>query len=224
MRLRDDFAAREVVDTTQEDWVPSPSPGVERKMLDRIGGEVARATSLVRYAASSRFPAHTHGGGEEFLVLEGVFSDEHGDYPAGTYVRNPPGSSHAPTTELGCTLFVKLRQFSDGDDERVILDTTKEEGWSAGVVPGHELMPLHTFGSEEVVLERWAGGTRLPQHRHAAGEEILLLEGDLEDEGGAYAKGSWIRLPAGSEHAPSTEGGCLLWVKRGHLPAAAGKA
>ncbi|GAL13613.1 hypothetical protein JCM19233_4618 [Vibrio astriarenae] len=51
--------------------------------LDRVGGEVARATSIVRYKPNSAFSPHTHDGGEEFFVLEGVFSDEHGDYPQG---------------------------------------------------------------------------------------------------------------------------------------------
>src|SRR6516165_7170873 len=60
--------------------------------VHRIGDEVARATSVVRYAPKSRFSAHIHGGGEEFLVLDGVFQDEHGDFPVGSYIRNPPTS------------------------------------------------------------------------------------------------------------------------------------
>ena len=108
MNLNSDFGARAAVHAAQLDWTPSPIPGVDRRMLDRIGDEVARATSIVRYAPHSRFPSHTHGGGEEFLVLDGVFQDEHGDYSAGTYVRNPPTSSHTPGSEPGCTIFVKL--------------------------------------------------------------------------------------------------------------------
>jgi anti-sigma factor ChrR (cupin superfamily) len=111
-RVNAEFDRRVVIDTTGEPWVPSPEAGVERRMLDRVGGEVARATSLVRYGPGARFAEHAHGGGEEFLVLEGVFSDERGDYPAGTYVRNPPGSRHRPFSRGGCTLFVKLHQFA----------------------------------------------------------------------------------------------------------------
>ena len=107
MDLNSDFAARAAVHAAWLPWLPSPIPGVDRRMLDRIGDEVARATSIVRYAPHSRFSSHTHGGGEEFLVLDGVFQDERGDYPAGTYVRNPPTSSHTPGTEPGCT---NLRQ------------------------------------------------------------------------------------------------------------------
>ena len=80
---------------------------VERRMLDRIGEEVARTTSVVRYAPQSRFSPHTHGGGGEFLVLDGVFQDEHGDFP----IRNPPTSSHTSGSAPGCTIFVKLWQF-----------------------------------------------------------------------------------------------------------------
>ena len=115
-----DFRQRVVIDTQAQAWIASPEPGVDRQPLDRIGGEQARATSLVRYAAGSNFSAHQHGGGEEFLVLDGTFSDEHGDYPAGTYVRNPPGSRHRPFSREGCTLFVKLRQFAP--DARVVSD------------------------------------------------------------------------------------------------------
>src|SRR5690242_3386961 len=123
MQINADLSERAVVDTNALPWVTSPMPGVERKMLERDGGEVARATSLVRYAPGSRFEMHEHGGGEEFLVLDGTFSDEHGDYPAGTYVRNPPGSRPTPFSRTGCTLFVKLRQFAADDLKRVVIDT-----------------------------------------------------------------------------------------------------
>ena len=124
MNLNSDFSARAAVHAARLDWTPSPIPGVDRRMLDRIGDEVARATSIVRYAPHSRFAAHTHGGGGEFLALDGVFQDEHGDYLAGTYVRNPPTSSHTPGSEPGCTIFVKLCQFDPDDRMPVRIDTS----------------------------------------------------------------------------------------------------
>src|ERR687887_1848093 len=126
MEINADFSRRVAVHAARLPWVPSPMAGVERRMLDRIGGEVARATSIVPYAARSRFSPHTHGGGEEFLVLEGVFQDEHGDYPAGTYVRNPPTSRHTPGSESGCIIFVKLWQFDPADRTPVRIDTSKK--------------------------------------------------------------------------------------------------
>ena len=99
--LNADFARRVLLHTAGAVWQDSPQAGVQRIPLDRIGAEVARATSLVRFAPGSRFPAHVHGGGEEILVLDGVFSDESGDYPAGSYLRNPPGSRHAPASAPG---------------------------------------------------------------------------------------------------------------------------
>src|SRR5271168_3981228 len=106
MNLNSAFGARAAVHAGRLAWTPSPIPGVDRCMLDRVGEEVARATSIVRYAPGSHFSPHTHGGGEEFLVLDGVFQDEHGDFPAGSYIRNPPTSRHTPRSEVGCTLFV----------------------------------------------------------------------------------------------------------------------
>src|SRR6516164_1084854 len=158
MELNADFSRRVVVHAARLSWVPSPMAGVERRMLDRIGDEVARATSIVRYVPDSHFSAHTHGGGEEFLVLEGMFQDEHGDFPAGSYVRNPPTSHHTPGSAPGCVLFVKLWQFDPGDRKAVRLDTDRMAFRPASGRPGVEVMPLFADGREEVRLERWAAG------------------------------------------------------------------
>lgn len=195
-------------------------PGVERMMLDRIGDEVARATSLVRYAPNSSFSSHVHGGGEEFFVLEGEFADEHRTYPAGTYVRNPIGTAHTPRVgEQGCVLFVKLHQFDKDDDAPVVVDTCNTE-WPAPYAPGFELMPLHRFRDESVDLVRWAPNTPYGEHKHPLGEEIFVIEGCFYDEYGAYPAGSWVRYPDRSSHNDFTRGeGALLYLKSGHLPA-----
>ena len=217
MELHADLGQRAVLDTLALAWTPSPMAGVERRMLDRHGGEVARATSIVRYAPGSRFARHSHGGGEEILVLEGTFSDEAGDYPAGTYLRNPAGSSHAPCSAAGCTLLVKLWQMHPADQQRIVVETS-QGGWRPGLVPGLEVLPLHGFGSEHVALVRWAPGTRFQPHSHPGGEEILVLEGVFEDDLGRYPAGHWLRNPPGSAHRPWSESGCTIWVKTGHLP------
>ena len=216
--VKADFAERVVVPTYELPWLPSPQAGIDRRLLDRVGGEVARATSLVRYAPASRFPAHEHGFGEEFLVLDGVFSDEHGDYPKGTYVRNPPGSRHTPKTGPGCVIFVKLRQMQLYETRRIVIDTTAA-AWQAGHVAGLSAIALHSGpDGERVAIERLAPGTRLPTYHVPAGEEVFLLEGDVADEHGSYGVGTWIRNPAGFGHALMTQGGAVYWVKRGHLP------
>ncbi|MEL6763038.1 MAG: cupin domain-containing protein, partial [Cyanobacteria bacterium J06607_6] len=158
MQLFADLNERAVVATHDLAWSDSPMAGVERRMIERDGAEVARATSIVRYAPNSHFSAHTHGGGEEFFVLDGTFSDEHGDYPAGTYVRNPVGSTHTPFSQDGCTILVKLWQMHPDDQQRVVVDTRTAD-WFPGLVDGLSVMPLHNFGSEHVALVRWAPGT-----------------------------------------------------------------
>ena len=216
MTLNADFAARVVVDTLTAPWIASPQAGVERKLLDRIGGEVARATSIVRYAPGSTFASHEHALGEELLVLAGTFADEHGEYPIGTYVRNPPGSRHRPFSSSGCELFVKLRQFRPDDAARIVIDT-RHADWHRGLVPGLAVLPLHEFGGEHVALVRWAPGTRFQAHTHWGGEEILVLEGVFSDEFGDYPTGTWIRSPHLSRHQPFSDPGCLIYVKVGHL-------
>ena len=221
MEVRADLGQRVLLDTGGLAWSPSPMAGVERRMLDRRGGEIARATSLVRYAPGSSFERHSHGGGEEILVLEGTFSDERGDYGAGTYLRNPVGSNHAPFSEHGCTILVKLHQMHPADQQRVVIDTQRSS-WVPGLVRGLEVMPLHAFGSEHVALVRWAAGTVFQPHGHPGGEEILVLDGVFQDEFGSYPTGSWLRNPPGSVHRPWSEAGCTIWVKTGHLPASQG--
>ena len=217
MRINADFTQRAVVRPGDVDWVASPMPGVDRKMLDRIGEEVARATSIVRYAPQSYFSEHEHGGGEEFFVLDGVFSDETGDYPAGTYVRNPIGSRHTPHSDEGCTIFVKLHQFAAEDRAQFSIDTRSAQ-FLPGPAKGLTVLPLHEFGTESVALVRWEPGTRFTGHCHWGGEEILVLEGVFQDEHGDYPAGTWLRNPHLSEHHPFSDEGCLIYVKTGHLP------
>ena len=218
MRLNADFSKRVVIRPEDHEWVASPMPGVERMMLDRIGDEVARATSLVRYAPNSTFSPHVHGGGEEFFVLEGTFGDDHGRYPAGTYVRNPVGTQHTPSIgEDGCLIFVKLHQFEQDDQQPVVMDTRNAE-WLPGLVPGLSVMSLHEFEGEHVALVRWAPHTEFQAHTHWGGEEIFVIEGRFYDEHGEYPAGSWIRSPDQSRHSPYTrEDGALIYVKTGHL-------
>ena len=217
--LNSAFDQRVVLQEASATWRPSPLPGVERWMLDRVGGEVARATSVVRYAPGSRFDRHVHGGGEEILVLEGTFSDEQGDHPAGSYLRNPPGSAHAPFSEEGCLLLVKLWQFGPGDTETVRMNT-RLTPWRQGLVPGLSVMPLHEHIGISTALVRWAPNTRFNTHRHPGGEEIFVLDGVFCDELGRYPRRSWLRSPRWSQHTPFTgEEGALIYVKVGHLGA-----
>ena len=199
-------------------WVSSPMPKVERMMLDRIGGEVSRATTIVRYSPNSEFSSHTHSGGEEYLVLEGVFADEHGLYPKGSYVRNPIGTSHTPRVgSEGATIFVKLHQFAGNDRTQKCINTNTTT-WSPGIAEGLHVMPLHEHEEEHVALVKWEPNTQFSPHQHWGGEEILVLAGTFYDEHGVYPKGSWLRSPHLSQHAPYTkEDGALIYVKVGHL-------
>ena len=214
--LNMDFSQRVVIDSEQVDWTPSPAGGVLRKPLAREDAERGHATSIVRYEAGARFARHEHPLGEEILVLDGIFSDETGDYGPGTYLRNPPGSGHAPFSELGCTLFVKLHQFHRSDQTTVRVDT-RQATW----LPGHgglQVMPLHQFGSESVALVKWPAHEVFQPHRHYGGEEILVLSGEFIDEHGRYPTGTWLRSPHLSQHHPRVEQETIIWVKTGHLP------
>lgn len=211
-----DFSQRVAIDSALEPWVESPKAGVWRKRFAREEAERGHATSLVRYEPGARFSAHDHPLGEEILVLEGVFSDETGDYPAGTYLRNPEGFRHAPFSEQGCVIFVKLHQFQSLDD-RVVRVDTRTADW----LPGHgglKVMPLHEFEGEHVALVKWPVDEVFQAHRHFGGEEIFVINGTFRDEHGVYPKHSWLRSPHMSEHLPFVREETIIWVKTGHLP------
>ncbi len=214
--LHTDLRERVVTDTSALPWMPSLEPGVSRRMLERAGAESGRATSIVRYEPGARFHFHQHPMGEEFFVLEGTFSDEYGDYPPGTYVLNPPGSSHAPWTREGCVLFVKLCQYAGPGRKRTVADSTRME-WRPGGAPAISTKELYADPNhpERVALMRWEKGARYRRHEHPGGEEILVLDGTFADEAGRYPRGTWIRNPPGSTHEPYSPEGCMLLIKTG---------
>lgn len=200
MRLCDDLSQPVIVHAAELEWVPSPAAGVDRRMLYRVGGEVARATSIVRYAPNSSFPPHTHNGGEEILVLEGTFQDEHGDYPAGSYFRNPPGTSHTPASKEGCTIFVKLWQFREGDTAQIVRLNNSDT-------------KLFNDGYENVRLETWQAGETI-ELANPRGLELLVFAGSLTLNGEALSQHSWARFPA--NHALTIQigaQGATVWLK-----------
>jgi anti-sigma factor ChrR (cupin superfamily) len=212
MRINHDLSVPAIVHAARQDWVPSPAAGVERRMLFRVGGEVARATSIVRYATGSAFPRHTHHGGEEILVLEGVFQDEHGDYPAGSYFRNPPGTSHVPASGEGCIVFVRLWQFREGDEARIV--RRPGEGQKLNPRPGaRTATALFDDGHETVCLEDWSadGIVTVDNDR---GLEFLVLSGGLTFGDEFLEPLSWGRLPAETPlRANVGPQGATIWIK-----------
>ena len=217
MKINADFDKRVMVYSDQIDWLASPMAGVDRRMLDRIGDEVARATTIVRYAPGSKFSAHTHTGGEEFIVLDGVFQDEHGDFPAGSYIRNPPTSSHTPGSDEGCVIFVKLWQFDMGDRTQVMIDMNKNTSVDAAGRDGVSVMPLFSNADETVTMETWDADAEieidLPQ-----GGEFLVLDGGFSEGGDNLRQHSWLRLPVRSRlSAIASSDGAKVWMKTGHL-------
>jgi len=215
MRINDDFTRPVIVHASRQEWVRSPAPGVDRRMLFRIGEEKARATSIVRYAPESAFPRHTHTGGEEFVVLDGVFQDEHGDYPAGSYIRNPPGTSHVPSSKEGCTIFVRLWQFRSDDRAQ----TVRRPGEGKQVSPRSgdaAATILFDDGHEEVRFEDWRPEVSVTVE-NTKGLEFLLLSGGLVMNGQTLESPAWGRLPAGmalQAHVPGER--ARVWMK--HAP------
>lgn len=218
--INGDLSARAFADPTRMEWVVSPSGSVWRKRVHLVGPpESGQVTSVVRYEPNSRFPAHDHPEGEEILVLDGVFSDEHGDWPAGTYLLNPEGFRHAPFSQPGCLLFVKLRQFPGRERRHVVIDT-HTAAWQPSPRPGVCHKPLYQQAgfSDVMRLERWEPDADVGSQSYEQGAELFVLDGEFEDEGGTYGRGCWLRLPLGSRHHPRSASGCTLYIKTSGLP------
>ena len=217
MELNADFEKRAVIHTATLEWQPSPMAGVHRRMLDRIGDEVARATTIVRYQPGSHFSPHVHSGGEEFVVLDGVFQDEHGDYPVGSYVRNPPQSRHTPGSEPGCVIFVKLWQFDPQDRTEVRTQSLDIVEVGDPSRPGVQISPLFEDHREVVQIERYQPNADVVLDT-TGGAELLVLEGELSSNGEQLVKHSWMRVPAGERCLVRIgSSGARVWLKRGHL-------
>jgi anti-sigma factor ChrR (cupin superfamily) len=213
--LNMDFSKTVVINTNKLVWQKSPAHGVWRKPLAREEAEQGHATSIVRYDAGASFTAHNHPKGEEILVLAGTFSDETGDYHAGTYFRNPEGFIHAPFSREGCTILVKLHQFQAADNKKICIDTNTTP-WQSGH-GGLKVMPLHNFKEEGCALVKWPAGERFIPHSHFGGEEILVISGTFKDEYNTYPSGTWMRNPHLSQHHPYVDEETIIWVKTGHL-------
>ena len=215
--LNMDFSQFVSINTLTLDWIASPKAGVWRKPLAREEAERGHATSIVKYDAGASFNSHNHPLGEEILVLEGTFSDETGDFLAGTYFRNPMGFIHSPFSKEGCVILVKLHQMKPGDKERKAIETDKAN-WQERE-NGVKILIMHEFETEKVQLIDIPAGAESPLHGHDGGEEIYVIRGKYSDQFGEYGAGFWSRRPHASEHKPVFIEDSLLWIKSGHLPA-----
>jgi len=215
--INGDFTVRVTVDINRMEWSPSPSGTVWRKRVHLVGQpESGQVTSVVRYEPGATFPEHDHPEGEEILVLDGVFSDEHGDWPKGTHLLNPEGFRHAPFSRGGCVLFVKLRQFPGTERTHLVTQTT-HLAWTPGTRSGVEVKALYEQEgfTDTTRLERWAESHSFERIDYPDGAEMLVIEGQFDDEAGTYGSGSWLRFPVGSHHTPQTSQGCVLYIKEG---------
>jgi anti-sigma factor ChrR (cupin superfamily) len=208
------------VNSDEMEWTASPGGEVLRKRLHRVGpAESGQVTSIVRYEPGSEFPRHPHPEGEEILVLDGVFSDEHGDWPAGTYPLNPEGFEHKPFSKEGCLLFVKLRQFPGTERRHVVIDTRSSE-WRSSIRRGvywKKLYAQEPF-SDHMRLERWTSPSDVGVLNFPQGAELFVLSGAFSDEAGEYRRHAWLRLPPGTSLTPQGEMPCELYIKEGGFP------
>lgn len=208
--LNSDLGVLVVADLAKTAWVRSPGGAVVRQMLEGEAPESGRSTSIVRLFPGASFPEHPHPGGEEFTVLEGTLSDEHGDYGAGTYIRNPVGSPQAPFSRTGCRLFAKLGQVVP-EGSRLVLPS-EALAWRF-IGGGMSVATLYVDERERVDWLRAERTLRVAM----SDAELLVLDGALRFEARELSAMTWMRIPYASSVELEIVEGTRLWRKRGHL-------
>ena len=192
--LNEDMSIRAVMDTREMDWAPSPAGAVLRKRLHLVGEvESGQVTTFVRYLAGSSFPEHDHPEGEEIFVIKGTFSDHLGDAHEGTHLLNPEGFRHAPHSETGCLILVKLRQYG-GEGREFRRTLTRDMRWETTTRRGIEQKTLYEDDRfpDVTCLERWAPGAAPGPREFPGGAEFFVIEGAFEDSEGRYPGGTWL--------------------------------
>ncbi len=219
MLIHADFSQAVIIKPEDYHWVKSPHGEVDRVMLDRIGDEIARATSLVKYAPHTTFPEHRHPHGEEILVLSGVFTENQNlHYSAGWYLRSPHQSVHQPSSEEGTLIFVKLMQIPTSETQTLRINTNDPAQWQE--IGSRLICTLVDASYEHTYLEKLKP-QQLFTEEAEGGIEILITQGQLVDKEIVYEAGTWIRLPPKTHaHFQAGLSGASLYVKTGHLASA----
>lgn len=206
--------------TGEMPWEPTPYPGVSQKLLERVNHpEKGRETVLLKLEPGSSLPTETCRERVEVFVLEGRYADEHGDYGQYTFILNPPGFTHTPSSTEGCVVYFKRRHpfRAEPETERMVVDTQKVQWLS---FPQRKAEVLHIYKDPDGIDTRRFGhvfpDARLPRHGHPTGEEVLVVEGHLIDSAGAHGPGTWMRVPNTFVHEPYTAGdGCRMFIREG---------
>jgi anti-sigma factor ChrR (cupin superfamily) len=234
--LNGDLSKRVVMRTGEMEWAKSgPSATVERKRCFRAGPqESGSVTSIVRYLPGATFPKHPHPQGEEIFILEGLFCDERGNHGPGTFLLNPEGFEHAPSSPEGNLILVRLRQYTNAIPgvirSQVALNTNAlpwtDEFRNRGPGVSQKLLyPLPEDSPQNEYpeiqwLEKWNEvSSPTPFIVGTYGLELFVVDGKFRDSDGSYKKGDWMRFPAGHnfDGTLNDKTECVLLFKSGGL-------
>ncbi len=212
-----DYSKRIAILPDKNAWSETGMSGIRYKLLESCCEPYPRRTLLLQCDPGSTIDQQGEQNELEFFVLRGEISDQNNNYPVSTYVRNPEGCSHAHS-EQGCSVFIKLSQIHEEDQGQRIINTRRESKWLPGPSEGIQIYPLHVWDTESIFLIRWKLAAHFKPIMDPKGEEILVIEGELQDEFGRYPKGSWIRNPTAIWQSWVATAGTVVYYKNGHFP------
>jgi len=174
------------------------------------------ADSHNRNTSEITFASRWHG--IEILILEGSCSVDGNTYLQGSYIRIPEPQFDTVTAVIDCILFIKYNQFLPGDSNSRNIETRVPEKWLPGPVDGIEIRPLHVFDTESIMLLRWQHAAEFRPKLNPRGEEILVVNGLLQNRDHLYRQYSWIRNPIEDWRKWHGNTGTLIYYKSGHFP------
>ena len=156
--------------------------------------------------------------GIELLIIEGCCEDDEQVYSQGYYLRLPDGPDTSLIAKTDCILFIKYNQFLDGDNGCRTIDTRITDHWLPGPADGIEIRPLHVYDTESIMLLRWNHAAEFRPKLNPRGEEILVVNGLLQNRDHLYRQFSWIRNPIEDWRKWHGNTGTLAYYKSGHFP------
>ena len=207
MNINTDYDTAIAIEESTLAWQKDDELKVLKKIFSKDGD---KETALIQIDKDSEYLKSTKINSVEVFVLEGVYTNEYGDFESGTYLKFTKEQESKIKTSSSCEVFKKINYEQIRDEDVVV--KMSESYWSQG--QGN----LRVMGlSENTALVLWPQNERFIEHSHWGGEEIFVLKGTFIDEHGRYSVGTWLRNPHLSKHYPYVEDETIILVKTGHM-------
>jgi len=95
---------------TEDSWLPGPTDGIE---IFPLHGWQKISIMLMRWTATVSMKPSLNPEGEEIYVIKGCLKDNRGQYPQGSWIRNPVQNWQSWQADKGTLIYYKNGHFPD---------------------------------------------------------------------------------------------------------------